>query len=101
MSPRPFPNRRDASALCVVAALSLLACAGLLIAAVLAPAPPAVLPLLVFVCLGCPLALGWSLPASLAVLRAAREHEDDRARVMDTLRRQLDRIPETRHPLGL
>src|SRR3954454_15504887 len=101
MFPARLPTRRDAIASCVVAALTLIVCAAVLIATVLAPAPVAVLPLVTLVCLGSPLALGWSLPASFAVLRATREHENARADAMEALRRQLDRLPETRHPLGL
>ena len=78
---------------CLVAALTIAACALLLAAAVLAPAPIAVLPLVTAVCIGCPLVLGWSLPPSVTVLRG------DRA--LRALRRGLDRLPETKHPLGL
>jgi hypothetical protein len=83
-------TRRDAIAACGVAVLALVTCATLMTAAVLAPAPAAVLPLLAIVCVGCPIAFAWSLPASLARLRA-----------MEALRRQLARLPETQHPLGL
>ena len=90
MSSPSLTSRRDAIAACLVAALALVACGTLLAAAVLTPAPPAVLPLLALVCLGCPTAFAWSLPASFAGLRA-----------MEAMRRQLDRLPETQHPLGL
>src|SRR4051794_35061882 len=101
MFPARLPTRRDAIASCVVAALTLIACAALLIGTVLVPAPVAVLPLVTLVCLGTPLALAWSLPVSFAVLRATRQHENARAKAMAGLRRQLDRLPETQHPLGL
>jgi cation transport ATPase len=99
--PKRLPSRRNAIATCLVAALTLLVCAALLIGAVLAHAPAAVLPLVALVCVGCPLALGWSLPASIAILRATEEHHDARTRAVHALRSQLDRLPETRHPLGL
>ena len=90
MSPPCLIRRRHPIVAFLVAGLALVISAALLTAAVLAPAPPAVLPLVVLVCLGCPIAFAWSLPASLARLRA-----------MEMLRRQLDRLPETQHPLGL
>ena len=103
-----LPTRRQAYAACLVAAATFVACAGLLGAAVLAPAPAAVVPLVAVVCVGCPMALGWSLPASIAVLRATspRSGDADAAPALDeralgALRRQLDRLPETEHPLGL
>ena len=68
----------------------LLACACLLAAAVLVPAPPGALPILVLTCLGCPVAGALDLGA---VIAAAREPASQ-------LRRELDRIPEAPHPLG-
>jgi hypothetical protein len=79
------------------AVLSLLFTAGLVAAAVLAPAPPAVLPLLILLAIGIPLATAWELPATLAALRdRVRE-----GRALVRLRRTLDALPETHHPLGL
>lgn len=86
----PLPTRREAYAACLVGLAAALGCSVLLAAAVLTPAPAAVLPLVAAVCIGCPMAFGWSLPPSIAVLRATR-----------SLRRHLDRLPETPHPLGL
>jgi hypothetical protein len=63
---------------------------GLFGAAALVPAPPAVLPLLAVVCIGGPMLAAWELRASLTVLRAVA-----------AMRRSLDKLPETRHPLGL
>jgi arginine exporter protein ArgO len=94
-----LPTRRQAYATCVVAALSIVACAGILGIAVLMAAPPAVVPLVAAVCIGCPMVLGWSVPTSIAVIRATGSRVD--ARAMQALRRHLDSLPETQHPLGL
>lgn len=86
--------------MCAFIGVTALVCAGLLAAAALVPAPPAALPLLVIVCVGCPMAAACELPAALARLRQpARRALDSRA--LDALRRQLDALPETQHPLGL
>jgi hypothetical protein len=61
---------------------------------VLVPAPPAVLPFAAFVCIGCPVLATWHLPRSLSAVTA-----DDSA--LSELRRALDKLPETKHPLGL
>jgi hypothetical protein len=102
MTPRPLPTRQRAKAVCVFTVLTVLVCAGLMSAAVLAHAPIFVVPCMVAVCIGCPIAAAWDLPVSIAVLRASRP--DDRpldSRALMTLRRNLDRLPETQHPLGL
>jgi len=70
------------------AALTTLVCSGLLAAAVLVPAPVVVLPLVILACLGCPMAAAYELALTLARDPAAE------------LRRDLERLPETRHPLG-
>ena len=46
-----------------------LACAGLVTAAALVPAPPAMLPFVVATGIGCPMLAALELPKSLAVLR--------------------------------
>ena len=83
------PSRR-----LVVAAISLtlsvVAAAALVVAAALVPAPPAVLPLLVLVCVGTPVAGAFELAGALAEVDAPRAQ----------LRRELDRLPETPHPHG-
>ena len=78
---------------CALAALATLASAGILAAAALEPAPLPVLPLVLLVCIGCPMVAALELRPSLAGLR--RE-----LRAVAELRRYLDRLPETRHPLG-
>ena len=90
----PVPSRRRVVLACVLAGFATVASAGILAAAALEPAPVAVLPLVILVCLGCPMLAVWELRPSVAGLR--RE-----LRAVAELRRHLDRLPETRHPLGL
>jgi hypothetical protein len=77
----------------VTGLLSAALCAG----AILAPAPAAVVPLVVAICIGCPLFAGWEVPFAVAALRAERAG----GRVLIRFRRTLDQLPETDHPLGL
>jgi hypothetical protein len=101
--PRARPNipatRQQAIVLCTFVAVTALACAGLLAAAALVPAPPAVLPLLAVVCIGASMVAGHELPAAIAGLRRTRRAPLD-PRALDTLRGQLEQLPETQHPLG-
>jgi hypothetical protein len=85
------PLRRRALLLSLFAALATLVCAALLTAAVLVPAPMAVLPFVIAACLGCPMAGAYELARAVAAVR------DPQAE----LRRELDLLPETPHPLGL
>jgi hypothetical protein len=89
MEPRPTPTQRRTFAF-VFAALIALVCGGLLAAAALVPAPPAVLPLVIVAGIGGPMAATYELTRALAAVR------DPRAE----LRRQLDALPETPHPHG-
>ena len=109
-TPSPvFPSRRQAILRCAFAALTALMCAGLLSAAALVPAPPAMLPFLVVMCVGLPMAAACELPAAIAALRRAGDGRGRRSgwrsgldtRALEALRRQLDQLPETQHPLGL
>jgi hypothetical protein len=79
---------------CAFTVLTVLTCAALMAAAALVPAPPAALPLLIAVCIGCPMFAAWQSASSLAVLRY---RPDERALI--ELRRELDQLPETAHPL--
>src|ERR1700749_3440246 len=107
MSPTPIspPVRRQAVALCLFALLTVLLCAALVTAAVLLHPPLVVVPVIVMVGIGCPLAVGYELPRALAALRAApatrRARGGAPGHAVAALRRDLDLIPETRHPLGL
>ena len=82
--------RRRLALSCASVVLSAIVCAGLVTAAALVPAPPAILPLLILACVATPMAATFELGRSLAAVR------DPGAE----LRRELDRLPETPHPLG-
>jgi hypothetical protein len=99
MTARPLPSHREALATCVFALVTAAACAALMSAAALLPAPPAALPLLVMVCVGCPMLAGWQAAAALPVLRLRRPRRRLDERALVELRRELDRLPETAHPL--
>jgi hypothetical protein len=73
------------------AAVATIVCGTLLAAAVLVPAPTAVLPFVIVTCLGCPMAGAYEMALALAALRDPQVE----------LRRELDRLPEAPHPLGL
>jgi len=73
------------------AALAAAMSAGLLSAAVLVPAPPVVVPFVIVACLACPMAAAYELARTLAAVRDPAGE----------LRRELDRLPEIPHPLGL
>jgi hypothetical protein len=75
---------------CLMAAAAVLAACGLCAAAILVPAPAAAVPLIVVVCVGLPMLAVWDLSGAVQTLRAGRD-----------LRRTLEALPETRHPLGL
>jgi hypothetical protein len=103
---RPIPDPREALLTCLLAAAAGGICAGLVVAAALVPAPPAALPLLISVCVACPLLAAWELPMALSVLRLGRTALDPRTggplelSALRELRRRLDELPETEHPLG-
>ncbi|HEX8855020.1 MAG TPA: hypothetical protein VF752_05415 [Thermoleophilaceae bacterium] len=79
-------------------ALTAVSCAVLLGAAAIVPAPTAALPFAVIVCIGCPMVATLEVPRAVAVLRL---HRKANSRALAKLRRSLDRLPETEHPLGL
>jgi hypothetical protein len=85
-------SRRDAIARIAFAVLVILACAGLISAAALVPAPPLVLPLIAIVSVGAPMTVTPELQAGIAALRRHRN-------AMAALRRSLAELPETAHPL--
>lgn len=101
-SPRsvPAPQRfeRHRSRLVVLGLLlTVLACLGLCVAAIVAPAPAPIAPLVAAVCVGGPTFSAWEVPRALASLRAERTG----ASALSELRRSLDELPEAEHPLGL
>jgi hypothetical protein len=99
MSARPVTTRRQAIIICVSVVATGLACAGLVSAAALVPAPPVVLPLISAVCVGWPLAAGGDLRSSISFLRDLRRRSLRRHHLA-RLRRELDGLPEADHPLG-
>ena len=91
---------------CALSALIPPVCAVMLTAAVAAPAPPAALPLIVLVCVGYLMVAALELPVALAVLGATRSESRIRRRLarraeVRGMLKELERLPETRHPLGL
>ena len=80
----------------IAALLTALISAATCVAAILAPAPAAAIPLVVAICIGCPMFAGWEVPSAVAALRSERA-----GRALARLRRTLDELPETEHPLGL
>jgi hypothetical protein len=91
-------RRRHAWLTRLFCVLAVVTSAGLFTAAALVPAPPAVLPLVVAICIACPMLAAWEL-ASASRRNGQRGPLDSRA--IARLRRHLDELPETRHPLGL
>jgi hypothetical protein len=85
-------TRRQAIARIAFAVLVALSCAGLVSAAALVPAPPAVLPLVAIVSVGGPMAVTGELHAGIKALQRRR-------RALAMLRRHLAQLPETAHPL--
>ena len=86
-----MPPRRRAALAWTFVALTTLVSAGLLAAAMLVPAPAAVLPLVIAACVGCPMVAAYELARTLTAVRDPELQ----------LRRELERLPETPHPLGL
>jgi hypothetical protein len=93
-------TRPQSIAIVMVAVISVAISAGVCVASVLVPAPPGVLPLVVLACTGGPMFASWDLPPAIASLRAERARRGARAAVAK-LRRNLEELPETDHPLGL
>jgi hypothetical protein len=81
----------QACADCCLAAVVVAAAVGLLLAAALAPALPAVLALVVLAGVGMPIVVAYELPPAVASLRAHR-------RLVTAMRRDLAQLPETAHP---
>jgi hypothetical protein len=83
-----------------VAAFTVLVSIGMCAGAVLAPAPPMAVPLVVAICVGSPMFAGWEAPRALSSLRAERIERAHR-RALAALTKNLEQLPETEHPLGL
>ena len=91
--------RRQLTRTWVFAIVAVITSAALFTAAALVPAPTAVLPLILAVCIGGPMLAAWELRSTVGTPRPARRPLDSRA--LAQLRRHLDELPETQHPLGL
>src|SRR4051794_41958690 len=90
--------RRQAILMCVFSALAVVVSAGLFSAAALVPAPPAVLPLVVAVCVGAPMLAAWELRHSVGALRRGTAPLHSTALI--PLRPPPDRPPGAQHPPG-
>jgi hypothetical protein len=91
-----MPAARRPHLVLLLAVATVLASVSLCAAAVLAPAPSAVVPLVALICVGCPIFASWEVPVAIAKLRDDRGHK-----ALATLRKSLDQLPEIEHPLGL
>jgi hypothetical protein len=92
----PWRTRSQAGLILLAALLTTLTSAALCAAAILAPAPEAVVPFVVIVCIGCPVLASWQVPEVLTTLRSRRFA----TRALSQLHRGLAQLPETEHPLG-
>lgn len=84
------PTRHQVILRAASAAIIAVASAALIVAAALVPAPAGALPVVVIACVVSPMAATYELARTLA---ARREPGAE-------LRRDLDSLPETPHPLG-
>jgi hypothetical protein len=102
MTSSPLRTRSQVLFLCATLALTVLACAGLLLAAALVPAPPVVVPFVVVVCIAFPMAASWELRPLLTMLRAngGLTRRRRNARLLAEMRAYLEELPETPHPHG-
>lgn len=97
LSSAPRWRTRSQAGLVLLAALmTTITSAALCAAAILAPAPEAVVPFVVIICIGCPVLASWQVPDVLAALRTRRLA----TRALSQLHRGLALLPETEHPLG-
>ena len=99
MTTRPSPTYHRAIAKCLFTLLTAVMCVGLVAAVALLPAPPAVLVLVIAVCVGYPMVVATRSADAIAVVRdrwvSGRLHQ----RALGDLRRELDLLPEIGHPL--
>jgi hypothetical protein len=97
VSSAPRRRTRSEPVLVLLAALMTIITSAVLVgAAILAPAPAAVVPIVVIVSIGCPVLASWQIPPVVATLRAKRFA----TRALSQLHRALAQLPETEHPLG-
>ncbi len=89
-------GRSEARLILIAALVTVLMSVAVCVAGVLVPAPAAAVPLIVAICVGCPMFATWEVPAALAVLRADRVRTEE----LTKLRQSLGQLPEIEHPLG-
>jgi hypothetical protein len=99
MITRQLSSHRAATVTCALTALTALMSAALLAAAVFVPAPPFMLAFVTAVCILFPMLSAWQASPAIAVLKDRGARLDERA--LFELRRDLQQLPETRHPLDL
>lgn len=96
--PVSAPRAASPPALALLAALlTVLTCGALCAVAIVGRAPDAVVPLIVAICIGCPVLASWQVPGAVAALRSRRRS----ARALAQMRRVLAELPDTDHPLGV
>lgn len=101
MSSTSVPTRSQVLLVCVAVVVTVLVCGGLLAAAALVPAPTVVLPFIVVSCVGLPTIASLELRRSLLGLRSGVGQWPRRtdAQLLAEMRRYLEQLPETPHPL--
>jgi hypothetical protein len=95
----PRGGRHQYRLVLAVACVTALVAVGVCVAAVLAPAPAAAVPLVVALCVGGPMFACWDVPVAVTSLRAERAERAGR-NALAALRRSLEQLPEVEHPLG-
>ena len=96
VSPTTRHTRSQAGLVLLAALMTTITSAALCTAAILAPAPTAVVPFVVIVCIGCPVLASWQVPHVVGALRTRRLA----SRALSQLHRGLAQLPEIEHPLG-
>ena len=100
---RPIPPRRRATAASAFAVVTAIVCGGLITAAILVPAPVPVLPLIALACVGLPMLAAWQLAhvhtSVGGIPKAIRRPRPLDESAVRELKRSLERLPETAHPL--
>jgi hypothetical protein len=97
--PSEVLSRRQALLVCITAGIVILMGVGLCSAAILVPAPAAVVPLIALSCAGLALLAGWRLPMAVAALRARPGGLSERS--LAAFKHELQQLPETEHPFEL
>jgi hypothetical protein len=101
MSSTSVPTRGQVLLVCAAVVVTVIVCGGLLTAAALVPAPTVALPFVVVSCVGLPTIASLELRRSLLGLRSGggRWRRGTDAQLLAEMRRYLEQLPETPHPL--